>query len=149
MEHIVAFFLYSYFGASLEHINYYFSHTTKALANPIITGFPLYGAGAYMIILINNLLTHYNIENLLIKFIVFAIILTILEYIVGIYVGAGQKSYQGSMVDAWDYSHESYNVDGIISLKHAILWGFAGLFLIYIHPILIQKIKCGVNCSIN
>ncbi|ARF11804.1 protein of unknown function DUF1113 [Klosneuvirus KNV1] len=147
MEHIIAFFIYSYLGASIEHINYYFSHTTKALANPIITGFPLYGFGAYMIIFINDLLNQYGIENLLVKFIVFAILLSILEYIVGIYVGAGPKSYQGTMVDSWDYSKESWNLDGKISLKHAILWGFAGLILIYIHPKLIQKIKCGVNCQ--
>ena len=51
------------------------------------------------------------------------------------------------MVDSWDYSKESWNLDGKISLKHAILWGFAGLILIYIHPKLIQKIKCGVNCQ--
>jgi len=147
MEHIVAFFVYSYLGASVEHINYYFSHTTKALANPIITGFPLYGVGAYMIILINDILIRYGVENLLIKFIVFAIFLSLLEYIVGIYVGAGQNSYKGTMVDSWDYSHEAYNLDGKISLRHVILWGFAGLILIYIHPKLIHLIKCGVNCE--
>lgn len=147
MEHIIAFFIYSYLGASIEHINYYFSHTTKALANPIITGFPLYGFGAFMIILINDLFTQYGIENLLIKFITFAILLSLLEYVVGIYVGAGQNSYKGTMVDSWDYSHEPYNLDGIISLKHAVLWGFAGLVLIYIHPKIMQKIKCGIGCQ--
>lgn len=73
--------------------------------------------------------------------------MSILEYLVGIYVGAGNKSYKGTMVDSWDYSREAYNLDGKISLKHAVLWGIAGLVLIYLHPKLMQLIKYGVNCQ--
>jgi hypothetical protein len=46
-EHLIAFLVYSYIGANLEHISYFidsFSHNYKPkyLANPVITGFSLW-----------------------------------------------------------------------------------------------------------
>jgi uncharacterized membrane protein len=143
---LVLFMIYSYGGATLEHLNYYFGGTQpKALANPIITGFPIYGMGAYMLIWLNDMLDKHQIHNCLIKFFLFATILTIFEYCVGLIVGAGSKSYVNGMVASWDYSKQPFNLNGIVSLKHFVVWGILGLILIQVHPYLKQKVLFGIN----
>lgn len=147
MEHIVAFTLYSLCGAVFEHASYNIlpSDETKALTNPILTGFPLYGLGAYLIVLINSQLEKNNIESLPLKFIIFACILTLLEYLVGKYVGAGGTSIINGKIDAWDYSNDPYNYEGIITLRHFIIWGFLGIIISILHPHLIESIKYGTE----
>jgi len=130
----------------MEHISYYLRgpHSKpKALANPVITGFPLYGIGAYLVIILDQVMTSVNI---LIKFIAFGLVLSILEYITGLYVGAGPHSSKGDMVDSWDYSKEPYNLHGIIDLKHFFLWGFLGLIVRLIYPQLTVIITNGLKC---
>jgi len=146
IRHLIVFMIYSYLGATLEHINYYIGRICnpdtpyKALANPIITGFPIYGLAAYTIVILNNILTkQFNISNLVIHYVVYASVLTLIEYITGIYVNAGKKSYVNGMINSWDYSNESYNIRGIISLRHFVSWGLLGLIVSYVHPKLILK----------
>lgn len=140
IKNIIPFMIYSYLGASLEHISYYISKENKKLLNPIITGFPLYGIGAYCVILINNILQKYNLNSLT-RFLIYAILLTLIEYIVGKYVGAGKKNENGD-IDAWDYTDQRFNYRGIISLKHFIAWGILGLCVEYIHPKIIKSLDC-------
>ena len=148
-EHIIAFLIYSFFGAILEHMNYFItrllnpSKPYKALANPIITGFPLYAIGAYLAVSINNLFSN---QNIIIRILLIAIALSVLEYLVGLYVGAGKGSYVydsngNRLIDSWDYSNKNYNIGGIISLDHFIIWGILGYIIITIHPKLINKLK--------
>ena len=140
IENIIAFLIYSYLGASFEHINYFFSNSKKALSNPIITGFPLYGLGAYSIIITNNYLSN---TNIFLKILIFALVLSIIELITGLYVGAGITNSTG-IISSWDYSNEPYNYKGIIDIKHFIIWGLLGVIITYIHPIIIKKIKYGI-----
>ena len=148
-EYTILFFFYSFLGAVLEHISYYGSDTKKELSNPIITGFPLYGFGALLIIFINEKLKVMGWENnLLIQFMFFGIALSVLEYIVGVYVGAGKDSYQNGRVNAWDYSGEFMNIDGKISLRHFISWGILGIILVRLNNYLIKKVTCMVNCKV-
>lgn len=147
MEHIMAFLVYSYLGATLEHISYFMGSfqngAVKSLGNPIITGFPIYGMGAYFIVVANRLMSDYILPA---KFLAFGAILTIFEYLVGLYVGAGPKSYKADgSIDAWDYSSERCNIDGIISLRHFISWGTLGLAISIFHPELIKIIKFGIK----
>ena len=91
-EHLIAFLIYSYIGANLEHISYFIesfsnNYKPKILANPVITGFPLYGFGAYLLIIVNKILP---IKNMLIKFIINGFILSTIEYLVGLLVNAGK-----------------------------------------------------------
>jgi len=145
LEHIIAFMIYSYLGASLEHISYFVDKSTqKMLANPIITGFPLYGGGAYLLILVNILLAKFNIQNILLRMVIYGFTLSSLEYIVGCYVGAGKQSNTNNKINAWDYSNEFMNIDGKVSLRHFISWSVLGLILSHIHPIIINKILNGI-----
>lgn len=142
-DFLIAFMIYSYLGATLEHLSYSLFKSKiskpKALANAIITGFPLYGSGAFLIVYLNNYLTNVTLP---IKFLIFSFILSSLEYIAGVYTGAGKTSYENGMVKAWDYSDEKYNIDGKISLRHFISWGILGLLVTQIHPKIMSKIRC-------
>src|SRR5271170_5488550 len=133
LDWIIAFFVYSYLGASVEHINYnLLPHTkVKALTNPIITGFPLYGIGVFLLLGLHHYVNDYS---LIIQFFTYAIILSLLEFIVGMIVGAGKTSYENHMVSSWNYSKNKFNFMGLISLKHFILWGVVGLIIVKIHP---------------
>lgn len=150
IEYTILFFFYSFLGAVLEHLSYYFGGgTPKELSNPIITGFPLYGFGALLIIFINEKLKVMGWENnFLIQFMFFGIALSVLEYLVGVYVGAGKDSYRNGRVSAWDYSNEFMNIDGKVSLRHFILWGILGIILVRVNNYLIKKVRCMVNCNV-
>lgn len=147
MEHFIAFLIYSYLGATIEHISYYIGsfnndYIPKSLGNPIITGFPLYGIGAYLVILAHSQIKQ---SNILIQFLIYGLVLSILEYLIGMYVGAGPNSYDNEMISAWDYSEEKYNIGGKISLRHFVSWGILGTILTKIHPVILNKIKFGIK----
>ncbi len=130
-ESAVEFMVYSYLGATLEHIRYFFSHERKTLANPIITGFPLYGVGAFIVIGVHSKLQLGFVGS----FILYACLLTLLEYLVGKYItNAGTVSADG-LVDSWNYN------GSIISPFHFIAWGLLGTLVTYIHPKLSHGIK--------
>ena len=152
--YIIIFFVYSYFGAVFEHISYYLDpDSKKLLQNPIIEGFPLYGMGALLIYLLIKLLnlnmteknsngdniTKNNIANIFSIFTVGAVIGTLIEYFVGMNVGAGEFSGISAEeakkgISSWDYRGEPYNYKGIISLRHFITWGLAGIFIAWFTP---------------
>lgn len=150
--YIVLFLVFSYLGATIEHISYYLSKVfseqpkIKALANPIITGFPLYGICAYFVIIVDTLLEKYHVNHLLIKFAVFGLVITLIEYLAGVYVGAGQDSHVGNLIDAWDYTDEPFNFQGKISLLHFISWGILGLIIIKVYPIMFKTLSTGLHC---
>ena len=151
VEHIVAFFVYSYLGATCEHIAYNVvggpDKPKKSLENPIITGFPIYGIGAYIVVFANNYLKQFGATNPLIKILVFGFLLSALELVIGLIVGAGPKSYtKDGLISGWDYSNDKYNLYGIISPRTFATWGILGLTVSYIHPSILNWIKCGVNC---
>lgn len=146
IAHGILFLIYSFFGAVLEHLNYYFTNNIhKALANPIITGFPIYGIGAYLAISINELFKH---QHIIIRVVLIGLVLTLFEYIIGIGVNAGSNSYVydnsgNKLVEAWDYSNDRFNIAGVISLSHLIVWIILGYIIINIHPVLLNKVnKC-------
>ncbi len=139
---VIIFLIFTFFGAVFEHISYYigvkfFNSSPKLLSNPIITGFPLYGlCGLLIYYLYNKFFKDYNY---ILIFFIYATLLTTIEYIVGINVGAGKTTNIG--INSWDYSNQPFNYKGIISLKHFILWGISSLIVIKIYPILYNKIK--------
>ena len=114
---------------------------TKALANPVITGFPIYGLGCFLLLLQRQLLVqafrgkiHWTVWTLL-EFLSSAVLLASWEYAVGVYVGAGPDSYdQDGNVISWDYSDRFCNLHGKTDLQHAILFGVAEVVLFRLHP---------------
>ncbi len=143
-KHAILFMFYSFCGAMIEHMVYNIpliftgEKPQKALANPVITGFPLYAVGAYLIVFISQFVKN---QNILIQYLIYAVALTLLEYLTGLYVGAGKNSYNGDLVEAWDYSDRAFNFQGIITLKHTIFWGILGLIVSKLHPYLLKKVS--------
>jgi len=138
LDDIIIFLIYSFAASVLEHIAYLSSKQDKIVAN-FITGFPLYGIGAYLVIYINEFIKN---SHLLIKFIVFTAVLTLLEYISGKIVGAGPDSYKENAVESWDYTYSSFNYQGIISLRSSLFFGLLALLVIKVHPILKSRVNC-------
>lgn len=148
VNYSIAFMIYTYIGATLEHLSYAAqlvispNRPPKALANPIITGFPLYGIVAFLMIMLSDYLKRMDITNPIIKFLIYGTCVTIVEYFVGVSQGAGKGSVQNGHINAWDYSAEPFNYKGIISLRHFISWGILCLLLEKVHPIIMDKISC-------
>ena len=138
----IIFLIFSFLGAVMEHVSYYIDNTLfnsapRILSNPILAGFPLYGCCGLLIWYVYDKFLQNC--NYVLLFFIFAILITTIEYIVGINVGAGKTTPGG--IDSWDYSDQSFNYKGIISLKHFIAWGLLGLIVINIYPILYDKIS--------
>ena len=75
-------------------------------------------------------------------FIVAFIILTIWEYLVGVFL---EKAFNTKY---WDYSEHKFNFQGRISLKSSLYWGFLGVgFINIIHPFvwgIVEKIDYNI-----
>ena len=67
--------------------------------------------------------------NLIFLFIVSLVLLTLWEYIVGVFL---EKIFKTKY---WDYSDHKFNFQGRICLTNSIAWGFLGIgFIEFIHP---------------
>ena len=140
--YIIIFFIYTFFGAVFEHMSYYAGDTHKILNNPVITGFPVYGFGA---LLVYWLIKKIGITSAPAMFATGAVTGTIIEYIVGRWIAhAGkydQSENEPGIIKSWDYRNEPFNIDGIISLRHFMTWGIAGVVVGKLTPILETHIK--------
>lgn len=133
------FIIYSFLGWIMESI--FRSFCEKKLIN---TGFligpacPIYGVGA--IIMVSSMGWIYG--KIIEIFIVSVVVLTFWEYIVGFFL---EKAFKTKY---WDYSEHKFNLQGRISLKSSIYWGFLGVgFINIIHPFvwgIAQKINYNV-----
>ena len=76
---------------------------------------------------------------------------TAMEYFVGQYVGAGEYSgvsYEenaNSGIRSWDYRGSQFNYKGIISVRHFITWGIAGIAVAKLTPHLEKSIAAGLR----
>ena len=150
---IILFMFYSLLGAMVEHIMYYFGSlldpTTpgKAMANPILTGFPIYGIGAFSVAAMKyNIVDRFKM-SIGTEFLLYAFVLMGMEAITGKIVGAGSTSYvkdsQGrNLVWSWDYSKNNYNLGGIVDPMHSIAFAIVGLIVARVHPVLEEKLSC-------
>lgn len=95
---------------------------------------PLYGFGLIILYLMANLEGTFIIERVTIGskislFIVMAIVMTALEYV------AGLIFIKGMQVKLWDYTHEKFNIQGIICLRFSCYWAILGaVYYFLIHP---------------
>lgn len=136
---ITYFLIYSFLGWVMESI--FRSIIEKRIIN---TGFlkgpicPIYGIGAFIM---SNVLSNFS-NNLILLFFSSMIILSLWEYIVGVFL---EKVFHTKY---WDYSDHKINFQGRICLSNSIYWGILGvLFIKYIHPF-IQKIIGTINIDI-
>lgn len=131
-EILTYFIIYSFLGWGLETV--FRSICEKRIIN---TGFlygpfcPIYGLGAIIMYL---LLNDYKGRYISI-FCIAIIVLTIWEYIVGVFL---EKTFKTKY---WDYSDHKLNFQGRICLINSIFWGILGIaFINFIHPFVVQYI---------
>ena len=141
--YLIIFSIYTFFGAHIEHLSYYVSDKKKSMENPFITGFPLYGICSLMILSIDH---YIELNNIILEIIIFGSLITLIELIVGLYIGAGKDSYTDTgLVHAWDYSDNFLNYKGIISARHFLMWGILGALVIRAHPYISNFVINGLS----
>ena len=131
---IIAYFvIYSFIGWGLESI--YKSILQKRIVN---SGFlhgpfcPIYGYGAMIMYLSLRNLTN----NLVILFSYGIVVLSLFEYIVGLFLEIVFKTKY------WDYSQKRFNINGRVCLQNSIYWGILGvIFMTVIHPLIEEVYK--------
>lgn len=103
------------------------SNKERKWINPgFLTGpyVPLYGFGLWgmyeVSCMIQMIVTGNSISDILIIFIIMAIIMTAIEYIAGIVFIRGMK------VKLWDYSGKRFNIKGVICPQFTAVWGLLG-----------------------
>jgi uncharacterized membrane protein len=122
------FFFYSVLGYIIEVIAC-FAYTKKFnpsrgyLIGPYI---PVFGFGAIIMV---NLLDKYK-NDIIVLFILSMVICSLVEYFASLLM---EKIFK---LRWWDYSHESFNINGRICLKNSLLFGIGGVLITkYFHPI--------------
>lgn len=129
-EILTYFLIYSFLGWIMESIV-----RTICERKIINTGFlygpacPIYGIGAIIMLIFLD-----NFQNKpVVLFFISIVILTIWEYIVGVFL---EKIFKTKY---WDYSNQKFNFQGRICLVNSICWGILGvIFVKYIHPLIIS-----------
>lgn len=88
----------------------------------------VYGIGA---VAIYSASVYLKNKKILIKFMSFALIGALIEYVIGVFQEVVLKS------TSWDYSNQKLNIGGKVSLLFTIFWGILGvLFTYYALPFL-------------
>lgn len=136
--------LYSFAGWVLESVSKTIEQR-KFVNSGFLNGpfCPIYGFGALIMILCLNFLK----EKPILLFIAAFVILSIWEYMVGVFL---EKTFKTKY---WDYSHLKFNFQGRICLKNSIFWGILGvLFICLVHPFIenyVQMLPTSVLIYIN
>ena len=137
------FFICSFIGCVCE-ILYAFYVEKTFVKRGFLYGIacPIYGFGAVMLIIINDLISK-KTNSILFKMIIMAMVFTAFEYLVSLVF---ELIFE---IRWWDYSNEFLNLHGRICLQFSILWGIAGgIFIQFIYkPMqkLIKKIRNKVS----
>lgn len=156
IANVIIFLIYSFIGAIFEHLSYWTAMKSdpdapaKALANPVITGFPLYGVGAYIVVALSKYIVKPYGLPMVAEMLLYAVVLSFIEGMTGEYVGAGGSSYKKDacgkdMVWSWDYSENKYNVFGVTDIRHAISFALIGLVIARVHPVL----ECRITAALR
>lgn len=137
MYNIINIFLfYSIFGNVFERVmmNFVDKSYVSGFMGTIFT--PIYGIAVLVILYIHKRIKIKNrFLKILVEFITYVIVLSILEYIGGILIERiFNKVY-------WNYSTFKYNLGKYVHLGTSLLWGLLSLGIIYLlHP-LFKKIE--------
>ncbi|PKL39188.1 MAG: hypothetical protein CVV44_10010 [Spirochaetae bacterium HGW-Spirochaetae-1] len=127
----VFFTIYCFIGWLIEFV--YRSWTQKRLINP---GFlfgpfvPVYGTGALLILGVQNYIGDLNMA---VQFIVYVILLSVIEYITGEFF---ERLFD---LKLWDYSDSKLNINGKICLTFSLAWGVLAMAVVYLLQPFIAK----------
>lgn len=123
LHYFLLFFIYSVLGWLVETLDILIMNKKLVNRGFLIGPYcPIYGFGAIAMILY---LSGYR-DNILTVFLLGSIICSIIEYITSYLM---EKLFKARW---WDYSKNSFNLNGRICLKNTILFGVLGVLLVYI-----------------
>ena len=136
MNTINLFLIFSILGNIFERVVMYFIDKTyvSGFMNTIFT--PIYGIAIILILFIDKKI---NIKNKVIKllteFIIFSILLSIIEGLGGILIELiFNKTY-------WNYDSYKFNIGKYMSLETSLIWGIISLITLYLIYPLYKKIE--------
>lgn len=118
------FFIYSVLGFIVELIFCSLVDKKLVLNRGFLIGpyLPIYGVAA---VIMSTSLKRYSGDPLIV-FAMGALIATIIEYLTSYFM---EKLFKTRW---WDYSKESFNVNGRVCLKNSVLFGIGSLFIVYV-----------------
>ena len=98
---------------------------------------PIYGFGVVLLYAISNISLGINIwVNIVLKIIIIAISMTLIEFIAGLIFIKGLK------VKLWDYSNQKGNIMGIICPSFSLIWLVVGsLYYFFVNPFFVEGIS--------
>ncbi len=130
---VILFAIYSFIGWIIEVV--YRSATQKRLIN---AGFlygsfiPIYGFGAAFVIILEYFLQPLNV---IIKVLVYGVVLSLVEYVVGYLFETIFK------LKLWDYSDSAFNLHGRICLLFSVFWtAIAFIFAAFVNPLVVRQV---------
>ena len=139
---LVLFAIYSFLGWIIEVV--YRSITQRQLINagflygPLI---PIYGFGAIFIIFLEFLIHAWPLP---VKFAVYGVLLTALEY------GTGFLFEKIFKLKLWDYSKNKFNFHGRVCLLFSAFWtAMALIFVMVIHPPVLRYVQSLEKSFVN
>lgn len=125
------FLFYSIFGNIFERVVMSFINKSyvSGFMGTIFT--PIYGIAVLVILNIHKSIKIKNkFLKILVEFLIYVIVLTILEFIGGILI---EKVFNKVY---WNYEPFKYNIGKYISLETSLLWGVLSISILYlIHPL--------------
>lgn len=126
VDYIYIFFIFSVAGwiieVTLKSIQFKKFTNRGFLVGPYC---PIYGLGAFLIVLTNNYLAAYD-QSVAIIFLSSVFICGLVEYLVSYFL---EEIYHGRW---WDYSYKPMNLNGRIWIGNLILFGLGGLLIVKI-----------------
>lgn len=130
---VILFAIYSFIGWIIEVV--YRSATQKRFINAgFLYGFfiPIYGFGAAFVVVLEYFLQPLNV---VIKVLVYGVVLSLVEYVVGYLFETIFK------LKLWDYSDSALNLHGRICLLFSVFWtAIAFVFATFVNPVVVRQV---------
>ena len=128
MFYLKLFIIYSFLGFLFESFIYKYNNINKH--SGVLTG-PytlVYGLGGTLCYYLNNNLLFIKLPllNIIISYIIFTIICTLIELIIGHLIHFVYK------IDGWNYTYKKYHLGKYITLDYALIWGLMAIILVKI-----------------
>lgn len=136
-KYVNIFMFYSIFGNIFERVAMNLLHKdyVSGLMGTIFT--PVYGIAMLLVLFIHNKIKIKNkLLKILLEFIIYFIVLSILELLGGILIeNVLNKIY-------WNYDSLKYNIGKYISLETSLVWSTLSICILYLlHPLFLKLEK--------
>ncbi len=126
MFYLKLFIIYSFLGFIFESFIYKYNNINKHSGVLIGPYTLVYGIGGTICYFLNNslLFIKSSLLNIIITYITFTIICTLIELITGHLIHYIYK------IDGWNYTYKKYHFGKYITLDYALIWGLMAIILV-------------------